>query len=74
MNKRGNQQTRSPRNPARLKASTSLGVDSQGSIALSADRQYLFAVNVGSHDISSFAFVNGGMRLVGTTPPAGRGR
>jgi 6-phosphogluconolactonase (cycloisomerase 2 family) len=53
--------------------SNSQGVDSQGSVALSGDREFLFAVNAGSHDISSFAFVNGGLRLVGKVPSGGPG-
>jgi 6-phosphogluconolactonase (cycloisomerase 2 family) len=52
-------------------ASTSLGVDSQDAVALSADRAFLFAVNGGSNDISSFAVVDGGLRLVGKTPSGG---
>jgi 6-phosphogluconolactonase len=48
-------------------------IDSQGSLALSADRQFLFAVNAGSNDISSFAIVNGGLRLVGKTSSGGPG-
>lgn len=56
---------------ADVKASDSNGVDSQGALALSADRQFLFAVNGGSNDISSFAVVNGGLRLVGKTSAGG---
>lgn len=46
-------------------------VDSQGSVALSADGQYLFAVNAGSNDVSSFAIVDSGLRLVGKVPSGG---
>jgi 6-phosphogluconolactonase len=52
-------------------ARNSLGVDSQDAVALSADRAFLFAVNGGSNDISSFAIVDGGLRLVGKTPSGG---
>ncbi|MGH3696417.1 MAG: lactonase family protein [Pseudonocardiaceae bacterium] len=48
-----------------------LGADSQGSVALSADGQFLFAVNAGSNTISSFAIVESGLRLVGTVPAGG---
>lgn len=46
-------------------------VDSRGSVALSADGQYLFAVNAGSNDVSSFAIVEAGLRLVGKVPSGG---
>ncbi len=46
-------------------------VDSQGSVALSDDGRYLFAVNAGSNDISSFAVVKEGLRLVGKVPSGG---
>jgi 6-phosphogluconolactonase len=49
------------------------GINSQGSLALSADRQFLFAVNAGSNDISSFAIVDDGLRLVARTPSRGPG-
>jgi 6-phosphogluconolactonase (cycloisomerase 2 family) len=42
-------------------------------VALSADGQYLFAVNAGSNDISSFAIVEAGLRLVGKVPSGGPG-
>jgi 6-phosphogluconolactonase len=48
-------------------------VDSQGSVALSDDGRFLFAVNAGSNDISSFAVANGGLRLVGRVPSGGPG-
>jgi len=48
-------------------------VNSQGSVALDEDGQYLFAVNAGSNDISSFAVVNGGLRLVGKVSSGGPG-
>lgn len=48
-------------------------VNSQGSIALSTDGRYLFAVNAGSNDISSFAAVATGLRLVGKVPSGGAG-
>lgn len=57
-----------------LKDGDSAGVDSQGALALSADREFLFAVNAGSNEISSFAFVSsGGLRLVGKVPSGGPG-
>ncbi len=48
-------------------------VNSQGSLALSEDRRYLFTVNVGSNDISSFAVVPSGLRFVGKVPSGGAG-
>ena len=55
-------------------SSEARGVDSQGALALSDDREFLFAVNAGSNEISSFAFVDGGgLRLVGKTPSGGPG-
>jgi 6-phosphogluconolactonase len=48
-------------------------VDSQGSVALSDDGRFLFAVNAGSNDISSFAVANGGLRLVGKASSRGPG-
>jgi 6-phosphogluconolactonase (cycloisomerase 2 family) len=52
---------------------TGQAVDSQGSVALSADGQFLFAVNAGSNDISSFAIGESGLRLVGKVPSGGPG-
>jgi 6-phosphogluconolactonase len=48
-------------------------VNSQGALALSDDGRFLFAVNAGSNDVSSFAVVNGGLRLVGKAPSGGPG-
>jgi 6-phosphogluconolactonase (cycloisomerase 2 family) len=48
-------------------------INSQGSVALSADGQYLFAVNAGSNDLSSFAVIEAGLRLVGKVPSGGPG-
>jgi 6-phosphogluconolactonase (cycloisomerase 2 family) len=52
---------------------TGVSTDSQGSVALSADGQYLFAVNTGSNDVSSFAIDESGLRLVGKVPSGGPG-
>jgi 6-phosphogluconolactonase (cycloisomerase 2 family) len=44
---------------------TGAGLGSQGSLILSADGAWLFAVNAGSNSISSFAVEAGGLQLVG---------
>jgi 6-phosphogluconolactonase (cycloisomerase 2 family) len=56
-------------------AGTGAGLGSQGALALSADRHFLFVVNAGSSDVSSFAVgPQGGLTLIdrvssgGTTP------
>ncbi len=50
---------------------TGAGLGSQGSIALSSDDAWLFAVNAGSSDISSFAVQANGLSLVDRVPSGG---
>jgi 6-phosphogluconolactonase (cycloisomerase 2 family) len=42
---------------------TGAGLGSQGAVVLSANHQWLFAVNAGSHEISVFAVTERGLRL-----------
>jgi 6-phosphogluconolactonase (cycloisomerase 2 family) len=44
---------------------------SQGSLALSVDHRFLFAVNAGSNDVSSFEISLGGLKLVSRVPSGG---
>ncbi|MBU3091694.1 beta-propeller fold lactonase family protein [Clostridium sp. CF011] len=44
---------------------------SQGSIALSSDRKFLFVVNAGSNNISSFRVCQGGLSLIEVVPSGG---
>lgn len=46
-------------------------VNSQGSLAATADGRYLFAVNAGSNDISAFALTDQGPRLVSKVSSGG---
>jgi 6-phosphogluconolactonase len=48
-------------------------INSQGSLALTGDGKYLFAINAGSNDVSSFAVVDHALRLVGKVPSGGPG-
>jgi 6-phosphogluconolactonase len=47
------------------------GLGSQGALALSADHQFLFAVNAGTNDVSSFAIGPHGLKLASRTPAGG---
>lgn len=44
---------------------------SQGALAVDTDRRFLFVVNAGSDDISSFAITPTGLRLLGRVPSGG---
>lgn len=46
-------------------------LDSQGSVTLSPDGRYLFAVNAGDNTVSSFAVTPGGLTLINTEPSNG---
>ena len=50
---------------------TGSGLGSQGALALSQDRHYLFAVDAGSNDIASMAFTRDGIRLIGRVASGG---
>ena len=52
-------------------AGTGANLASQGSVVLSDDREWLFAVNAGSNSISSFAVHSGGLVLADTAPSGG---
>jgi 6-phosphogluconolactonase (cycloisomerase 2 family) len=45
--------------------------DSQGAVALSSDRRFLFAVNAGSNTVSSFSLGRHGIALVDQAPSGG---
>jgi 6-phosphogluconolactonase (cycloisomerase 2 family) len=47
------------------------GLGSQGAVIVSADRQFLFAVNAGSDSVSSFRIQPDGLLLVDTVPSGG---
>jgi 6-phosphogluconolactonase (cycloisomerase 2 family) len=47
------------------------GLGSQGAVILSQDHRWLFAVNAGSSDISSFAVTSSGLSLVDVEPAGG---
>lgn len=47
------------------------GLGSQGAVTLSEDGEFLFAVNAGSDDISSFAIHGGGLTLIDTVASGG---
>jgi 6-phosphogluconolactonase len=50
---------------------TSAGLGNQGALVLSGDGRWLFAVNAGSHDLSTFAVAATGLTLVDRTPSGG---
>ena len=50
---------------------TSAGLGNQGALALTTDGDWLFAVNAGSDEISSFAVTASGLVLVGKTASSG---
>jgi 6-phosphogluconolactonase (cycloisomerase 2 family) len=50
---------------------TSAGLGNQGALALSGDGRWLFAVNAGSHDLSTFAVSTTGLALVDRAPSGG---
>jgi 6-phosphogluconolactonase len=50
---------------------TAGGLGSQGAVVISPNHQWLFAVNAGSNDISSFRVEKGGLTLVGMAPSGG---
>jgi 6-phosphogluconolactonase (cycloisomerase 2 family) len=50
---------------------TGAGLGSQGALILSANGQWLFAVNAGSDDVSVFAVGPGGLRLTDVEPSGG---
>ncbi|HEX5689870.1 MAG TPA: beta-propeller fold lactonase family protein, partial [Roseiflexaceae bacterium] len=50
---------------------TGAGLGSQGAVVLSKDRDWLFAVNAGSNDISIFRVRNKGLRLIDTVASGG---
>ena len=47
------------------------GLGSQGALALSVDHRFLFAVNAGSNDVSSFEIGPDGLKLVNRVPSGG---
>lgn len=47
------------------------GLGSQGAVTLSADGRWLFAVNAGSHTVSTFALRGGGLSLASTVDSMG---
>lgn len=47
------------------------GLGNQGALALSQDEEWLFAVNAGSNDISSFRITANGLRLADRAPSLG---
>jgi 6-phosphogluconolactonase (cycloisomerase 2 family) len=50
---------------------TGAGLGNQGALTVSKDGFYLFAVNAGSHSVSSFRLTANGLELVGTVPSGG---
>jgi 6-phosphogluconolactonase (cycloisomerase 2 family) len=50
---------------------TGAGLGSQGALVLSENRRWLFAVNAGSNDVSSFRVFDDGLSLVSVTPSGG---
>ena len=52
-------------------AGSGAGLGSQGAIVVSEDHRWLFAVNAGSHSISSFRIRPNGLKLVDTAPSGG---
>ena len=50
---------------------TGSGLGNQGAVVLSQDHQWLFAVNAGSNEISSFKVLRYGLKLVDVTPSGG---
>ncbi len=50
---------------------TGSGLGNQGALVLSQDHQWLFAVNAGSNEISSFKVLRYGLKLVDVTPSGG---
>lgn len=50
---------------------TGTGLGSQGAVIVSHDRRMLFAVNAGSHTVSSFAVTPWGLRLIDVAPSGG---
>lgn len=52
---------------------TGTDLGSHGSLALSDDGRFLYAVDAGSNDISAFAVMPGGLRLVGVVSSGGVG-
>src|SRR5688572_4974501 len=52
---------------------TGAELGSQGSLAVSDDERFVYVVNAGSNDISAFATVPGGLRLLGVVNSGGVG-
>ncbi len=50
---------------------TGAGLGNQGGLILSRDARWLYVVNAGSNDLSAFAVVPGGLRLVDRVPSGG---
>lgn len=50
---------------------TGAGLGNQGAVTLSGDGRYLFVVNAGSHNVSTFQVRRGGVHLVSVTPSGG---
>lgn len=50
---------------------TGSGLGNQGALALSEDERFLFVINAGSNDISSFRVLRSGPKLLGTVPSGG---
>lgn len=50
---------------------TGAGLGNQASLVLTPDHRYLYAVNAGSHDVSTFAVARDGLRPIGAPVPSG---
>ena len=50
---------------------TGTGLGNQGAVTLSGDGRYLFVVNAGSHDVSTFRVRRSGVQLISVTPSGG---